>query len=738
MINALILTALTASPGFQAESPATWAFVHPKDPFTSNALLDLRSMNEKQAGESGFVKLSPDGNSFVLGNGKPVRFWAVGSDGFRLSPDEMAEHARFLAKLGVNMVRMHTQICSDVPGAPIDAVNQKEIDGIWRFVAALKKEGIYSTISPYWANDKQAENWGLEGYGKDGLWGLLFFNEKLQTAYKGWVKQLYTRTNPYTGIPLAKDPEVAILQVQNEDGMLFWTMQALKAPQQVLLGKKFGVWLVKKYGSLTAAKTAWQEASNDKDDFPNGVVGLSNVYPMTQNLSGGYEKRVDDECEFYVETQRSFYAEMEDYYHNTLGCRQLVNACNWITADPIKLNDLERWTYTATDVLAVNKYTGGVHLGENDGWRIDPGHFYTAQSCLLDPRALPTNLKQAVGHPMLITESTWVSPELYQSEGPFLAATYESLTGVDALYWFAAGDTPEYNPDPYFNFVNIGGQHAMTKWTCSTPMLMGSFPANALMYRLGYLKEGSPVVSEHRPVDSLWSRETPIIAEDRTFDPNRDTGITREKSNLTKGVDPLAFLVGPVQIAYSGSEADDKTIDLVRYINHQAQTVDSATGQVRLNYGKGICTVNSPKAQGVCGFLKSSPTTELADVTIRSENPYATILAASMDNLPLETSHKILVQVTTTARPTGWQDTPTDFKSQDGKQSFHGFKILKTGSMPWQVANSDVQISVRNPTLSKATLLDTSGYPATALPTERLQGALRVSLPGNAMYVILE
>jgi hypothetical protein len=30
-------------------------------------------------------------------------------------------------------------------------VNRKRLDGVWRYVAAMKKEGIYSLICPYWA-----------------------------------------------------------------------------------------------------------------------------------------------------------------------------------------------------------------------------------------------------------------------------------------------------------------------------------------------------------------------------------------------------------------------------------------------------------------------------------------------------------------------------------------------------------------------------------------------------------
>ena len=52
---------------------------------------------------------------------------------------------------------------------------------------------------------------------------------------------------------------------------------------------------------------------------------------------------------------------------------QLINAGNWRTADATRLNDAERWSYTANEVIAVNRYYDPVHLGPDRGWRIDRG-----------------------------------------------------------------------------------------------------------------------------------------------------------------------------------------------------------------------------------------------------------------------------------------------------------------------------------------------------------------------------
>ncbi len=518
------------------------------------------------------MRLSADGG-FVRGDGTPIRFWACGSSQYANNADELARHARFLAKIGVNMVRLHAQIgaSGDAPG--LTDVNQKEIDGIWRAVAAFKNAGIYVTISPYWALDRPATRWGIEGYQRHtDLWGLLFFNQTLQTGYKAWVAKLYTPKNPYTGIPLAHDPAVAIIQIQNEDGMFFWTMDAIKPPQKRLLGRKFAAWLVAKYGSLDAASDNWDGVGAAGDDFAAGEVGIMPVFDWTRPQHGGTGRRLADQLEFFADTQRRFYAQMVKFYRQELGCRQLINASNWITADAVRLGDVERYTDTAADVLAVNKYFNGIHEGKNAGWRIDPGDYFTNKSAVLNPRIFADEPETSVGHPMIVTESSWVAPLEDQNEGPFLVAAYESLSGVAGLYWYTAM-AEQYADDPRLGWVTIDGQHPLRKYDCPTPGLMGNFPAAALLYRKGYLKRGEPVVVENRPLEDLWDRRLPVIAEDGGFDPNRMSGDAGVRSDFGRGADPLAFLVGPVMVSYGGNSSRSFVADLSGLIDHENKIV---------------------------------------------------------------------------------------------------------------------------------------------------------------------
>jgi len=719
-----------------APSGGNWLFRPERDTFRSDSLLDLRSLNEKVAGQSGFVRLAPDGDSFVLGDGTPIRFWSVASDN---RSDQLvnvaAHHARFLAKRGVNMVRLFRTLHSSAKNARITDTDPKSIDATCKFVTALKNEGIYVTLTLYWGQSFTVPpQWGLEGVtNKDNPWGLLFFNPKLQQAYKAWLKALLARPNPYTGVPLANEPALAVIQLQNEDSLLFYTAQQIKGKQAELLGRQFGDWLKTKYGTLDDAFRAWGNDKVNEDRPDQGVVGLLLVWEWTQSRQGGRKKRLDDQLEFYADTMYRFNREIERYLHEELGCKQLVNAGNWKSVDGVKVDDAERWSYTANEVLAVNRYYSPIHKGPSSGWRIDPGDVFEDTSVLFHPRDLPLNLKQADGHPMMITETQWVPPLGYQSEGPFLTAAYQSLGGVDVVDW-AGTNVPEWlNQDR-----SEWDAASRAKWQIATPMILGQFPAAALLFRKGYLEQGAPVVQEHRSLRQIWERVPPIIAEDPSYDPNRDMGDSARPTGHVGQVDPLAFLVGPVRVNYDSDPSKTKVADLRNFIDHDRKVVRGNTGQVSLDFGRGLCTIDAPRAQGACGFLNKFKLIELSSVSLRSENHYASVLIVSMDGEILSKSKRVLVQVGTRARPNGWVEREATFTAGQDKHNVHGKRVVSTGRMPWAIEDTSITLEVKNPGLMKATSLDLNGIARGSVKVADTGQAISLNLPRDALYVLLE
>ena len=120
----------------------------------------------------------------------------------------------------------------------------------------------------------------LDDGGKGKWFGKLFFDKKLQEAYKQWMKKTLSEKNPYTGIPLCQDPALAVIQLQNEDSLLFYTTQGIKGAAKQELRRQFGDFLKAKYTSLEAAKQAWGNAEVPKDqdsaddNFAKGEAAL--------------------------------------------------------------------------------------------------------------------------------------------------------------------------------------------------------------------------------------------------------------------------------------------------------------------------------------------------------------------------------------------------------------------------------------------------------------------------------
>lgn len=740
----LLALGIAAQDGSWTET-GTYPFDPAKDEFRADALLDLRSLNEKVAGESGFVKLDDKGD-FLLGNDKPFRMWAVNSFtarektftarplGRQTAPD-LDRHARFLAKRGVNMVRYHGQIApkADNPAHKLTDVDQAEVDWAWRMVASMKKQGIYVTLSPYWGVPfKVRADWGITGGAHENALALLYFEPKLKAAYKEWLRKLLTPPNPYTGIPLAKDPALAIIQLQNEDSLFFWTVNNVKGEAKVLFGKEYGKWLLKKHGSRAGIQKAWQSFSIPEDKPDQGYYELMNIWEMTQERTGGQAARLEDQTQFWAELQKGFNQEMADFLRNDLGCKQLTNATNWKTANTVRLMDIERWTYTANEVDAVNGYFTGIHKGPHEGWAIQNGDFFTNPSALRRPEELPINLKQTARRPIMVTESSWVYPMAYASEGPFLIAAYQGLTGVDAFFWFATGDDEWTRPESANGYNPSQG-----KWIFGNPDMLGGFPAAALMHRMGAVKRGAPVVEEVRALPDLWSRRTPIIAEESTFDPNRDAGSIAPRSGVKAGIAPSAFLVGPVTVQFGGDPSQTRASDFAPFIDKASGVIRSNTRELALNHQLGWCTVDTPMAQGVSAFFAAKPAHRLTDVTFLGRNEYGTALAVSMDGKPLKDSGKVLVQYVTRSRPTGWQDKAAT-RDIEGAGSVRGREVVSYGQAPWRVVEANLEVEIANPGLRKATELDPNGNPLRPVPLTKAGPRQKFTFPARSLYVVLE
>ena len=701
-------------------APDGWFAFEPGPDRFAEAALDLRSLNHTVAGEKGFLRSEGDRFVFQREPTRAVTFWAV-NGGPTAAKDLDLYFARHMAKLGVNMVRIHGAVY-DRQAADPATVDIKRLDRIHHFVAACKKEGIYVVLSfyfPLWFDVKPA--YGIPGYANlknKKAFTLLFFHPRMQEIYQSWATGLLRTRNPYTGLPLAEDPAVGIVEIINEDNYFFWTTtpyQNISAECTHMLEARYGRWLAAKYGSVAKALAAWGKGHVKGDDPAAGRAGLYSPWSYTPaGQRQANPKRIRDQARFLTEDLRAFYETMRGWFRTQIGLKCPLVATNWKTADERILGALDKYTNSACETLDRHGYFGSSHKGDGASYSLRNGHTYTDACMLLAPeRALVTELAYT-GHTHTVSEYNLPMPNRFRADGPVVAAAYGALGGTDAYFHFATS--------------SAAWEDTHAKFSIHTPVWMGQSPACALIFRRGYVKPGPVVVHEAARLADLFDLKGTAIEQPQNFDELRKAdippGATAEVQRLG-AIDPLAYFVGQVTRTVARDPGKNVVQDLSPYIDRASKTVKSMTGQLLWDYGRGLVTINAPAAQGATGFLAKAGAVELADVAVSSANEYGSVLVVSMDSRPLATSARILVQVMTEDTNCGWTT-----RDSGGTKT-----ITDLGGPPIIVRNVAGTVTLKRPDAAslKVTALDANGYKRQEVPG----GAAAIRLLPDCLYYVV-
>lgn len=726
-----------------------WDFEPGQDPYTSNAVFDFRSMNESEAGVNGFVTASDDGR-FLLGDGTPVRFWTINA-GVPADTDEMM---RFFAKRGVNLVRWHTSVYNN--SAPNFGDTQRDrIDGLHRFTNSAREQGIYVSVSgffilglriqPEWGVDGWTQQWMDENPAKadSAPFALQFWDEDFKDAMKEWYDDIFTSPNNFhpQRTTLADDPTIAFVEIQNEDNLFFWTFDTTEWPDESRFKAEEGFhdWLMAKYGTEQAILDAWGggnftrgfQSVADRDDYTLGRVGVGDAFMMTSGGATGSNDRLRmaDQILYLAEVQYDFYAEFASYMRNALGVKSLFSASNWRTADNTNLLDLEHYTYTAAGIIDVHNYFGAIERTQANNNFVSGGDQYLSIPNVSNPRRLPATYKHVLNHPAFQSESTWTQPFDYKSEGPPLITAYAALSDHDGWTWFATGDENWHND--------------MGRWPVAIPSLLGIFPGSVNMYRRGDVAEAPIVVLERRNLQDIAEKNTSLITTTPGWDPTRDPSgqFDYDPANNQGLIDSLAFQVGKVAIEFENGDEDFVSPLVEEHIDYENQTVSSVTGELMIDFGNGLFTVDTDRTQGAAGFTDANGRIEMSDIAMRVRNEFASVMVTSLDNMPIAQSTELLVTVGTREYLTGHdlEDIEIDIGTRNEPDIRIGKVINAVGTWPWRVEMTDGYVDFTTIDISRVTsidILDPNGYATgeTITPSNRPSG-FRANLPEEAMFM---
>jgi len=265
-----LLTALVSS----SAAGEMFPFVIPGlDAPPAGSVVDVSFLNDKPAGAHGFVR--PRDGHFVDGSGKRLRFLASNFTFGSCFPDhETADKlAARLSSLGINCIRFHHLDNQAAPRGIWKAGTQKknefdpdQLDRLDYFIAALKRQGIYANINlhisrNYWEGEDFPDGLGnnrerqekLPNYGK----AIDKINDHMIRMQRDYARALLTHVNAYTHNSYAKEPCVAIVEINNENSLLQLKVASLPDYYRNYVLSKWNQWLNARHGSTKKLAAAW-------------------------------------------------------------------------------------------------------------------------------------------------------------------------------------------------------------------------------------------------------------------------------------------------------------------------------------------------------------------------------------------------------------------------------------------------------------------------------------------------
>ena len=220
-------------------------------------------------------RVAADTNGHFVVNGRRLRFLGVnfaGDSPFMPTNNAEAVAAR-LAKFGVNAIRFHHMDASWAYNGGLLAYtsttstnfNSANLERVHYLVSRLKAHGIYSNINLLVGREyRPGDGLGPEVTGMD--WKdahvLGFFYDPALALHKDYATKLLTATNRFTGLPLAKDPAVAFVEIINENGIIQkWLdggLDRLPSRYATNLQARWNGWLATRYTNDTAMLASWK------------------------------------------------------------------------------------------------------------------------------------------------------------------------------------------------------------------------------------------------------------------------------------------------------------------------------------------------------------------------------------------------------------------------------------------------------------------------------------------------
>lgn len=557
--------------------------------------LSFLNRNDIPAGKHGFVKAQ--GDSLVFADGTPVKFWGgniMAYSLFKSSDNDIKTHAKRLAQLGFNLIRLHHHDSKWVmpnvfknPGLDTQHLSEDALKKLDWWIHCLKEQGIYIWMDLH-VGRSFTKNDGIDyfeelkkGEGK----GFNYLNDSIQNQMQRFNEAYLNHVNPFTKLAYKNDPAIIALLITNEND----------------INKHFGNLFLPNKGAPEHNKLF----NADLKQFV-AKTGLSKE-KVWQIWEPGQSKF------FTADVEHRFNQKMIKHLRD-LGSKSMIATTN-------------SWGEMALNGLP----------SLSDGDLIDAHSYGNAEELNFNPRYNPSFIAwlgaaQVAGKPLSVTE--WNANSLEITDRftmPVYLASIAALQGWDAMMLYG------------YSQVNLNGPSKPSNFSAyNDPALIGLMPAAALLYRQGQVAPAKQHFALALDENNFYS----VKQDPSTSKSIRTLLETSRFSIVIPQTKALPWLSAPPQTS-AMTVVTDANKD---FIPAGQNYVQSDTGELKRDWQKGIHTTNAPQAQIASGWL-GGETIKLDEVSFELTTKKAVVAVQSLDNKPLKSSKEIFITALARSKP---------------------------------------------------------------------------------------
>lgn len=727
------------------------------DDDTNLDVIDLTFLLDAPAGKHGFVGVRPDGH-FYYEDGERARFFGTNLGGQDVAPPKELSRvlaARF-AKYGVNMIRLHS-IDGSYSGV-IDYTRgnsrhfiPEALDRMDYLIAELKKHGIYTYLDlldyrmfrdadGVKEGDQFTHNWA------GSMKGASIFDERMIELQKEYATKLLTHHNPYTGLRYVDDPAIAVVETTNENGVFYFLLNRdLSRPYyREQLRLRWNRWLVSRYDDRAKLARAWSGGATgseltDEENLDRESVQLPHA-ELTRFSKGAMPDRnkylwgparMRDAIEFLGEVQEDYYQRMRSHLKENVGVRVPITGTNQMFV----LRDTEI-NARLSDFVSRNQYWRHPSVRAKPFMRFSNMPMVRSDLTTRTPLSVFAG-SSVVGKPLTLAEFNFPWPNEYRCEGLLLGTAYACLQDWDAVLLFS------FKPnDPTLQ----------TFRSQSDPARWGTFPAAALIFHRHdiaaarnevHVVHTKEAVSDVQP-DERYARFTHFryltflskvrhAFVDDVYRGGADVVLAAGASAGAKvegGGTVIRFRENPwEEWAYPRFVEAARRMELPGYVHPvdaETKRFVSDTGELSLDYGRGLLTINTPNAKSAIGFLADAGRFDLDGMTVDCKTDFATITATSLDGRAIGQSRRVLLTGVGRAENTAqaFWPAPPNPKSWS---PFTTWQIPARGRRPVLVEPIEAEVALAVPGEATAYALDPTGKRQTELEVKNAQGTVTLN-----------